>query len=133
MTRYAVWLYAVNVGGKNKVPMAWLRESAEQAGFTDVATYLQSGNLVLTSAAKSSAVRDQVAGLIRDGLGLEVEVTVRSRAELAKVIERNPMPERVDEPSRQHVSFLNGKPDPKGLKAIDPAAYVPDEFAVSGS
>ncbi|HVT21537.1 MAG TPA: DUF1697 domain-containing protein [Mycobacteriales bacterium] len=131
--RYAAWLHAVNLGSHNKVPMAWLREAAADTGFTGVATYLQSGNLVLTSAAKPAAVRDQVAGLIRDGLGLEVDVTVRSRTELAKVVERNPMPERAAEPSRLHVSFLAGKPDPGGVAAIDPAAYAPDEFVVSGS
>jgi uncharacterized protein (DUF1697 family) len=133
MTRYAVWLFAVNVGGTKKVPMAWLRGAAEQAGFTGVATYLQSGNIVVTSPANASTVRDQVCALIREGLGFEVEATVRSRAELAKVIERNPMPERVDSPSRLHVSFLSGKPDPEGVKTIDPATYAPDEFVVSGS
>ncbi|HVT65248.1 MAG TPA: DUF1697 domain-containing protein [Mycobacteriales bacterium] len=132
MARYAVWLFAVNVGGNNKVPMAWLRDAATEAGFTGVATYLQSGNLVVTSSAKAAEVEEQVAGLIRDGLGLDVKVTVRSRAELAKIIERNPMPKRVDEPSRLHVSFLDGKPDAKGVKAIDGAAYAPDEFAVAG-
>jgi uncharacterized protein (DUF1697 family) len=133
MTRYAVWLFAVNVGGNNRVPMAWLREAANDAGFTGVATYLQSGNLVLTSGASAQAVRDQVAGLIRDGLGLDIEVAVRSRAELSKVIERNPMPEHLDEPSRLHVSFLTGKPDPKGLGAIDAEAFAPDRFIVEGS
>jgi uncharacterized protein (DUF1697 family) len=125
-------LFAVNVGGNNKVPMAWLREAAAEAGFTDVATYLQSGNLVLTSKATAAEVRTQVAGLIRDGLGLDVAVAVRSRAELAKVIERNPMPEHVDEPSRLHVSFLAGKPDAEGVAAIDPAGYAPEEFVVAG-
>lgn len=132
-TRYAVWLFAVNVGGNNRVPMAWLREAAEEAGFSGVATYLQSGNLVVTSTDSAAEVRSQVVELIRDGLGLEVEATVRSRAELARVVKRNPMPDRVDEPARLHVSFLAGKPDPKGVAAIDAAAYAPDEFRVEGT
>jgi uncharacterized protein (DUF1697 family) len=70
--------------------------------------------------------------MIEDDLGLQVEVTVRSRAELAKVIERNPMPEHVVEPAKLHVSFLTGDPDAAGLAAIDPAAYAPDRFVLDG-
>jgi uncharacterized protein (DUF1697 family) len=123
----------VNVGGRNKVPMAWLREAATGAGFRDVVTYVQSGNLVLTAdTKKSEEVRKQVAELIRDGLGLEVMVTVRSRAELKKVIERNPMPEHVDDPAKLHVSFLTDKADPAGVNEIDAAKYEPDRFVVDG-
>jgi uncharacterized protein (DUF1697 family) len=132
-TRYAVWLHAVNLGSHNKVPMAWLRETATGAGFGQVATYLQSGNLVVSSAATADAVRDQVVGLIRDGRGLDVEATVRSRAQLAKVVDRNPMADRVGEPSKLHVSFLTGKPDAKGIASIDADKYAPDEFVVSGT
>jgi uncharacterized protein (DUF1697 family) len=132
-TRYVAWLHAVNVGGNNKVPMAWLRDAAVAEGFRDVATYVQSGNLVLTAdTTKAADVRDRVAGLIRAGLGLDVEVTVRSRAELAAVIERNPMPEHVDDPAKLHVSFLTGEADAEGAAAIDEAAFLPDRFVVDG-
>lgn len=133
-TRFVAWLFAVNLGSHNKISMAWLRAAATDAGFTGVSTYLQSGNLVVTADNTDPAeVSKRVAGLIKDGPGLDVMVTTRSRAELAKVVERNPMPEHVDEPSRLHVSFLTGKPDPKGVAAIDASAYAPDEFAVRGS
>lgn len=132
--RYVAWLHAVNLGSHNKVPMPWLREAATDAGFADVATYVQSGNLVLTSELKSAdAVRDRVAGLISDGLGLDVVVTVRSRSDMEQVVERNPMPEHADEPSRLLVSFLTGPADPAGVKAVDPDAYAPERFVVDGS
>ncbi|MEL7401715.1 MAG: DUF1697 domain-containing protein, partial [Pseudomonadota bacterium] len=51
-------LRAVNVGGTGKLPMAELRATAEAAGFTDVRTYIQSGNLVFTSDQELSAVKD---------------------------------------------------------------------------
>ncbi|HEX3706773.1 MAG TPA: DUF1697 domain-containing protein [Mycobacteriales bacterium] len=131
MTRYVAWLHAVNVSGRNKVPMAWLREAAAAEGFTDVATYLQSGNLVLSADTRKVAeVRERVRSMIKAGLGLDIEVTIRSRAELAKVVERNPMPEHVDEPAKLHVSFLTGTPDAGGLAAIDPALYEPERFVV---
>jgi uncharacterized protein (DUF1697 family) len=132
-TRYVAWLHAVNVGGNNKVPMAWLREAAAAEGFGEVATYVQSGNLILAAdTRKADEVRDRVVRLIHDGLGLDIEVTVRSRAELAEVVERNPMPEHVDEPARLHVSFLTGEADPAGVAAIDAAAFAPDRFVADG-
>lgn len=132
-TRYAVWLHAVNLGSHNKVPMAWLRDAATDAGFEGVATYLQSGNLVVSSAATADVVRNQVTALIRDGRDLDVDVTVRSRTQLARVIDRNPMRDRVGEPSKLHVSFLTGKPDAQGVASIDVEKYAPDEFVVSGT
>jgi uncharacterized protein (DUF1697 family) len=131
--RYVCWLHAVNLGSHNKVPMSWLRDAVTEAGFADVSTYLQSGNLVLTSSASAARVRDRVIGLLHDGLGLDIEVTVRSRAEIATVIARNPMPEHTDEPAKLQVSFLTGKPDPKGVAGVDPDAFVPDRFVVQGT
>jgi len=46
MTRYVVLLRAINVGGRNKIPMAELRELLTKLGFSDVVTYIQSGNVV---------------------------------------------------------------------------------------
>lgn len=133
MTRYAAWLHAVNVGGHNKVPMAWLREAAVAEGFTGVSTYLQSGNLIVgTDTGKADEVRDRVRSMINHGLGLDVEVTVRSRAELKGVVDRNPMPEHVDDPAKLHVSFLTGKPDAEALATIDRGAFAPDRFEVDG-
>jgi uncharacterized protein (DUF1697 family) len=131
--RYVVWLHAVNVGGRNKVPMAWLRQAAADAGFTDIATYVQSGNLVLTeSTGKSDEVRDRVRAMIESGLGLDIEVTVRTQAELKKVIAANPMAEHVDDAAKLHVSFLTGMADLVGANAIDPEKYEPDRFVVDG-
>src|SRR5580692_11549778 len=88
MTRYVVLLRAVNVGGNNKVPMARLRELAEQLGYSDIATYVQSGNLVLSAdTTKAAEVETAIADAIRDDLGVDVAVTARNRKELAAVID----------------------------------------------
>ena len=49
MTTYLVLLRGINVGGKNKVPMARLRELLEELGYSDVSTYIASGNVILSS------------------------------------------------------------------------------------
>jgi uncharacterized protein (DUF1697 family) len=131
--RYAVLLRAVNVGGHNKVPMPWLRDAATDAGFTDVATYVQSGNLVLSSTSGAAAVGKSVAGLIQQEHGLDIEVIVRSRSDLAAVIKANPFPDAVADPKLLHVSFLAGKPSAATIKKLDPEEFAPERFAVKGS
>jgi uncharacterized protein (DUF1697 family) len=132
-TRFVAWLHAVNLGSHNKVPMAWLRDAAGDAGFTDVATYLQSGNLMVSADTKDATeVSRRVAALIKAGRGLDVVVSTRSAAEILRVVKRNPMLEHVDEPSKLHVSFLTAEPDPKAAGALDPDMFAPERFVIDG-
>ena len=60
MTRYLVLLRGINVGGKNKVPMAALRDLLEELGHTDVRTYIASGNAILSSDRSAAAIKRQL-------------------------------------------------------------------------
>lgn len=134
MTRYVAWLHAVNLGSHNKVPMAWLRAAAEESGFTNVATHLQSGNLVVTADTKDAAeVSKRVAALIKKDRGLDVVVTTRTGADIARVVRANPMPEHIDEPTKLQVSFLTGKPAAKAVADLEPDAFAPERFVIKGS
>ncbi len=131
MTRYAVLLRGVNVGGHNKVPMGRLRELAVEAGYGEVSTYVQSGNLVLTAErAKAADVERAIAQALQRDLGLDIEVMARSRDELAAVIGANPFHSYVDEPTTVHVSFLGGHPAADKAKALDHEEFVPERFAL---
>lgn len=133
MARYIALLRGINVGGNKKVPMAQLRALMEGLGYTDVATLLQSGNAVFTSKEKSPAkVVKQLEAAIAKEFGFEVSVILRTRDELAAAIDANPLPGADEEPSKFLVTFLSDVPDKKRLQAIDPAAYLPDEFRVVG-
>ncbi|QRN94808.1 DUF1697 domain-containing protein [Archangium violaceum] len=133
MARYIALLRGINVGGNKKVPMARLRELLEGLGYTDVATLLQSGNAVFTSKEKNPAqVVKRIEAAIAKEFGFEVSVVVRTRDELAAVIKVNPLPGAEEAPSQFLVTFLSDVPEPKRIKEIDPAAYLPDEFRVVG-
>ena len=133
MPRYIALLRGINVGGNKKVPMAQLRELMEGLGYTDVATLLQSGNAVFTSKEKSPAkVVKQLEAAIAKEFGFEVSVVLRTRDELAAAIQANPLSGAEDDPSHFLVTFLSDVPEPKKLEAIDPKAYLPDEFRVVG-
>ncbi len=134
MTRYVALLRGINVGGNKKVPMAQLRTLVEGLGYTDVATLLQSGNVVFSSKAKKkqALLEKQLEQAIAAEFGFEVSVLVRSRDELAEVIEANPLEGAEEAPSKFLVTFLAAEPAPEVLKKLDPEAYLPDEFALVG-
>ncbi|MGZ8805200.1 MAG: DUF1697 domain-containing protein [Microbacterium sp.] len=125
-------LRGINVGGKNKVPMAALRDLFVTLGHEDVATYIQSGNVVFTSTEKPvQAARDIAAG-IQDEFGLAVPVIVRTHAELAKVATVNPYLTAGVDVSKLHVTFLADKPKAAAINDLDPDRSAPDEFTVVG-
>jgi uncharacterized protein (DUF1697 family) len=123
MTRYVALLRAVNLGSTNKVGMKWLREAAGDAGFTDVATYVQSGNVVLTSSGSADEVSDTVARLIKAEYGLDIDVIVRDRKQIAAVVKANPFGDLIEEPTRVHVNFLSAAPPKSKLAALDPDQF----------
>jgi uncharacterized protein (DUF1697 family) len=133
MTRYVALLRAVNLGSTNKVGMKWLREAAGDAGFTDVATYVQSGNVVLTSSGSADEVSDTVARLIKAEYGLDIDVIVRDRKQIAAVVKANPFGDLIEEPTRVHVNFLSAAPPKSKLAALDPDEFAPERYVVKGS
>jgi uncharacterized protein (DUF1697 family) len=103
-------LRGINIGSRNRVSMPKLRDALEAAGFDKVETYLQSGNVVLSSPKKADDVRRECERLIAKELGLDVEVVVRSRGQLAAVVKRNPLGKVAKNPKRYQVSFLATRP-----------------------
>jgi uncharacterized protein (DUF1697 family) len=112
-----VLLRGVNVGGRNRVPMPALREALEAAGLEDVVTYVQSGNIVLSSSARPDALAREVEAVIADAFGLDV-VVVRTRAELAKVVRLNPLGDVADREKLYQVSFCAGKPTQEAVEKM---------------
>jgi uncharacterized protein (DUF1697 family) len=93
MPRYLALLRGINVGGHNKVAMSDLRDLAAGLGHAEVATYIQSGNLVFSAAeADPAKLADALEGEIAAKLGVRPAVVVLSANELAQVIADNPFP-----------------------------------------
>ena len=126
MARLVALLRGVNLAGRNRVSMPALRKELEEAGFADVVTYLQSGNVVLTSRKSPDRVATDVERVLAGRLGLEIRVLVRTRDELAAVVERNPLGKVATSPKLYQVAFLESAPSADVLRAIH-AAATPDE------
>jgi uncharacterized protein (DUF1697 family) len=121
MPRYVALLRGINVGGRNKVAMADLREVAASLGHTDVTTYIQSGNLVFTSPqTDTSELADTLERQIAERLAVRPAVVVLSRDELAQVIADNPFPGEIS-PRCLHALFRRHEMSPEGITAVGAA------------
>src|SRR6202161_1318927 len=105
MPRYVALLRGINVGRRNRVAMADLRQLTEALGHTEVATYIQSGNLLFTSPdTDSGALAAALERAIARSLAVRPAVVVLSRADLAQVIADTPCPDEAD-PRCLHAVF----------------------------
>jgi len=133
VTTYVVLLRGVNVGGARPLAMAGLREALTAAGHRDVRTYVQSGNVVLSSRASAASVASSVHREIADGFGLDVPVVVRTAAQIADIAAHNPFDRVGADPGRQlHVAFLERRPSPAAVAGLDPHRAAPEELRVRG-
>ena len=112
MARHIVLLRGINLGSRNRIAMAELRETLVDAGFDDVRTYVQSGNVVLSSGKSPRRSPASCEQRIAARFGLDIAVVARTRDELAAVVERNPLAKVAVNPKRYQVSFLAGELDP---------------------
>jgi uncharacterized protein (DUF1697 family) len=122
VARLIVLLRGVNLVRRNRIAMPALREALEEAGYEDVSTYVQSGNVVLSSGKSAKRVQSDVADLLADSFDLDVAVLVRTRAELAKIVERNPLGKVATNPKHYQVTFLEAAPSAEVLRKLEAAA-----------
>jgi uncharacterized protein (DUF1697 family) len=126
---YVAFLRAVNLAGKRKVAMSALRVAVEKAGFTDVATYLQSGNVLAVSRLGSPArVGSAIEDAIRAAFALDVDVAVRSAGQLARISRAHPLAGARVDPKSLHVGFLKAKPSAAAAKGLGGLDFGRDQF-----
>jgi uncharacterized protein (DUF1697 family) len=92
MKAYVVLLRGVNVGGTGTISIAALKKELEKAGFTDVATYINSGNVILKSDSSEARIKDTVETVLstKFKLGIHHTVLVLSASTLASIVKNKP-------------------------------------------
>jgi uncharacterized protein (DUF1697 family) len=125
-------LRGINIGSRNRIAMPALRDALADAGFADVRTYFQSGNVVLSSRKKPDAVARELRKLVEKRFGLELHVAVRTRVELAKIVDRDPLGKVAKDPKRYQVTFLAKRPSAAVKRALEAAVVEPEQLAVHG-
>jgi uncharacterized protein (DUF1697 family) len=125
-------LRGVNVGGTGQLAMADLRRFAAELGYADVSTYIQSGNLVLSTSVTSASVAADLAAAIAASTSAKPAVLVRTRRQLARAVAVNPFTARGEDPAHLHVLFTDGAAS-SALRPLDLPSYEPEEAEAIGS
>jgi uncharacterized protein (DUF1697 family) len=112
--RYAVLLRGINLGSTNKIAMADLKELLTDAGFADVRTHLNSGNVILTGP---SAPVKTIEKAITERTGLTVPCVVLTAKELRAIVDGHPFVDVATNGSRMMAHVLGGKPAEEKLAA----------------
>lgn len=123
---HAALLRGINVGGGNRLPMAQLREIAHSLGWGDVATYIQSGNLVFSASGSAGALEKALHDGIETVAGLDVAVFVLTRAEVVALEQDCPWPDVAD-PRQVHAFVLPGPIGERARGAVDQAVAAARE------
>src|SRR5258707_2933192 len=108
MARYIALLRGINLGSSRRMSMQDLRALLTGLGYTDVATLLQSGNVVFTSPRREAdKVRVEVEKAISQQLGMAVRCVMRTAAQLAAVVDANPFQDHAGDGAKLMVAFLS--------------------------
>lgn len=106
--RYVALLRGVNVGGKNMIKMETLRGIVASLGFSNVKTYVNSGNVAFDAKkASDTTVAKKIHAAIEKELRMDISVMVRSTDEIKEIIEKNPYDGQFENDKDVHVFFLN--------------------------
>jgi uncharacterized protein (DUF1697 family) len=129
--RQVLLLRGINLGNR-RVAMAGLRELLDGAGYQDVQTYVQSGNVVLCSRASPADLERDSTRLISERFGFEVPVIVRTRDDLARVVARDPLGAVADNHKRYQVSFLASELAPDVVDRLRALVVEPEALVIEG-
>ncbi len=131
MSRHLALLRAVNLGGRNKVPMAKLRALAEGLGFADVSTFIASGNLLFTSPDAPKALATRLTGALASEFGFDIDVVVVDAALLRHAVHDHPFAD--GDPRMVHVGFSDRPIPDTLLPRLREVATEHERYAVDGT
>jgi uncharacterized protein (DUF1697 family) len=137
LPRQAILLRGINLGAANRLSMPELRKVLTTEGFSDVETYMQSGNIVVSYAdgqLGQGQLAAEIKRLLAERFELSVPILVLSCDQLATAVRDNPFADLADrDPKHFLVTFLSQEPDASAVDELRAfAAQADDEFAASG-
>jgi len=134
MTTFISILRGINVSGHNPIKMDALRQLYAGLHYSDVQTYIQSGNVIFRSAESDTRLLEKtIAAQILQTNGFRVPVLMLTLEELKSALENNPfMKDSAKDPAFMHLTFLSDNPDVFLSEKIPIENYLPDEFLISG-
>jgi uncharacterized protein (DUF1697 family) len=133
MPHYVALLRSVNVAGHGRIAMADLTETFLTLGYTDVTTYIQTGNVLFRSPGRSAAaLAAAIERQLEQDFGHAPAVVLRTVPDLTRVVGTSPFPKKGADPSRHHVTFLAAPPSEERLAAFTAPPSGRDELTIVG-
>jgi uncharacterized protein (DUF1697 family) len=123
----------INVGGRNSMPMARLRDVLASAGCEQVRTYIQSGNVVFRSRVKAGArLSSHILDAVEAAFGFPPHLLLLTAADLREAVEHNPFPEATADPRSLHFFFLDTTPPAPATAALAVLATATERYRLMG-
>ncbi|GAM09466.1 hypothetical protein OR1_01745 [Geobacter sp. OR-1] len=126
---YVILLRGVMPTGRNRVPMAQLRTALIEAGLVGVRTYIQSGNVVAAASCDAATLEQLVHDTIREKIGAEIAVIVRTPEEFRRILAYNPFADADN--SKLYFTLFQTPPDPARLRELLAIDCGPDAIRVT--
>ena len=135
MTTHLALLRGINVSGHNMIKMQDLQKTLENEGFTNIKTYIQSGNVYLDAPEENPAsIGFQMTQLLFRTHGIEVPVLVISKKTLQECLSNNPfLKEKEVDTKKLYVAFLSKEITKEAINDLKTSQFKPDEVAIDGS
>lgn len=130
-TVFIVLFRGINVGGNKVARMETLRTVLGKAGFGNVATYIQSGNVVLTSGRPAAEVPAIIERVFEETFGFSSRVTIRTADAWRRIVADNPFLQGADEPKRLHAVLLDEAPEAGAVERLRELATPTERFVLS--
>lgn len=136
MNTYVVLMRGINVGGKNKVSMVGLKKCLEKLGFSDVSTYIASGNVILKSDKSAKSISDQIEKALPECFKLDselIKVLTLTHAQFQAVVDNKPKGFG-EQPDKYHsdVIFLMGIDSAQVMPLFSPREGVDNIWQGTG-
>jgi uncharacterized protein (DUF1697 family) len=133
MSTYISLLRGINVGGGKTIRMDALRNLFEDLGFTNIRTYVQSGNVIFAAPSQElPGMVKRIETRIHQVYGYHVPVFIRQPDEIQQLLSNNPfLNDRNLDPAKLHVTFIYGTPSDDSWRNLPPPGQIEDEFALA--
>ena len=130
MQTYIALLRGINVSGQKKVPMAELREVLTKTGFSEVQTYIQSGNVVFKSSERdTNSLEERIKTAIKTHFGFDVPTLVKTHLDIEVILESCPFSE--DKKEKSYFTLLHSKPEVGIVNEVSKLIYPNEEFTIT--
>ena len=132
MNSFAIFLRGINVSGQKLIKMKELQSALEKAGFDEVTTYVQSGNLAIKTDLSKTEAAQKVQDVIDKDFGFDVPCLSKSLEDLNSILDNDPYISTGKDPKLVGFVLLFDTPEDEKVKAIPRENYLPEEFHIQG-